>query len=152
MTMTIKKAVINRKEWKCSVIWCFYHLSSESKEMRHTSGTAACQVLCCGRVSLLSVPLAGKGSLCRRPCGGSWDTSILSRSKQTTGTLVLPESFWTSVLLERQVENKWWKWHLIFFLCVDRCLTWQLLHTCCGRFLTPCVSPWCHNHLFHLHK
>lgn len=104
---------------KCATISLKKSLfSSENKEMKRTSGVASCHVLCCGRVSLLSIPLAGKGSLCRRPCGGSWDTSILRRSKQTTGTLGLPESFWASVTLKRQADKRLVKeLHLIFRIC-----------------------------------
>lgn len=139
---------------KCATISLKKSLfSSENKEMKRTSGVASCHVLCCGRVSLLSIPLAGKGSLCRRPCGGSWDTSILRRSKQTTGTLGLPESFWASVTLKRQADKRLVRTSSYFQdLFMDRCLTWPLSHTCCGRFLTPCIAPSPHNQPLHLHK
>ena len=87
------------------------------QEIKPTWVAASCQSFCCGSVSLFSMEPAGRGSLCRRPCGGRRDTSIFRRSKQTTGTLGLAESLWTSPLLLKQ--DSYYYFH---DLCTGRCL------------------------------
>lgn len=101
-----KSSICTKKEKKDRITFynallCEWNDSNTTRTVvrRHTWVLTLCLCSCWRRAELVSAVTAGEGSLCRRPCGGSCDTSILRRSKQTTGTLVLPESVFESLFV-----------------------------------------------------